>query len=88
MKAYRQNILPALQYMFHGTYHSKQFLLQQSDINSTQLLPRLGFNRNTPIAIRYATHNLLGINLPNLYCEYGIIILRELIQHVRERPEN
>ena len=75
--------MPAITYMFYGSSPSPEFLEKETNFLITSLLPHLNLNRHTPIAIRHSPTSRLGLELPHLHCEAGIIHIKQWIKHIR-----
>ena len=69
--------LPKLLFKFHGSYPDHEFLDRETNRLITSLLPSIGMNRHTPLAIRHSPEDILGFNLPRLLCEAGIIHIKD-----------
>ena len=87
LAAYMKRHLPKITYILHGTNPSSTFLQRETNFLTTSLLPQLGFNRHTPLTIRHCPNDRLGFELPNLYCEAGLIQIRQWLKHVRKGTE-
>ena len=46
------------------------------------LMPKLGCNRNFPLALRYNSASLMGLELANPYWEQGFAHIELIISHV------
>jgi hypothetical protein len=81
--AYFAVFFPAITYTFAVTHHSPKTLRTlQSGLTRATLL-KLGFNRNTPLAVVYGPSLHGALALRNLPIEQGIVQLQMLIRHVR-----
>ena len=77
--------LPKLCYQFEGSTPSKEFLISETNRLMTRILSNLNLNCHLPIAIRHAPINRMGFNYPHLYCEAGLISIRQWLKHHRRK---
>lgn len=84
MTALRQCHMPKIMYKLHGSFPDPGFLETETNLLISALLPGLGLNRHTPLAIRHSPEERLGFNLPHILCEAGMIHLKDWLKHVRK----
>jgi hypothetical protein len=81
--AYFVVFIPMMTYTFGITHHSIQHLttLQSQPTRST--LMKIGFNRNTALAVVFGAVTHGGLGMRHLYIEQGIAQLQLFIRHIR-----
>lgn len=68
--------LPKVQYLFNGGAPSERFLDNETKRLTTELLPKLGINRNFPKSLLHDPTQRIGLEIPHLYTEAGIIVIK------------
>ena len=79
--------VPSMLYVLHGHNANATVLDRESHRLSSTLLPLLGLNRHIPLQLRYAPLSRGGFALPNLYCEMGIIKLKQVLRDIRRNTD-
>ena len=87
IKAYEKKHLPKIAYILHDTNPSSEFLEKETNFITSTILPKLGLNRHTPLAIRHCPNDRLGLELPHLYSEAGYIQTKQWLKNVRKRTK-
>ena len=81
----------AFQYMFKPKIMYQLMLssIPNDDLIALQrtyekyIIAKKGFNSNWPLQLRYGTHNMLGLELPNLHVEQTAAQLRIIVKFVK-----
>eukprot|EP00957_Ditylum_brightwellii_P211328 15366049-Ditylum_brightwellii.AAC.1 len=81
---YRNIWLPACQYPLAVTMFSKEACSSVMKPFVCAILPKLGFNCNSPREIIYGSMKYGGFQFAYLYLEQGYLTLKHLIGHIRE----
>eukprot|EP00957_Ditylum_brightwellii_P012696 959821-Ditylum_brightwellii.AAC.1 len=74
--------LPACQYPLAVTTFSKEACLSVMKPFVYAVLPKLGFNCNSPRKIIYGSMKYNGFQFVHLYLEQGYLALKDLIDHI------
>ena len=79
---YNSVYLPSITYPLPMNPLSQQQCREMNSRLFQCLLPRLGYNRHTATALRYAPRNIGGIGLKHLYHEQGGLLLQHIYKHL------
>jgi hypothetical protein len=83
--AYFAVFIPAMIYTFAVTHHSTEKLRNIQSAPTRSTLMKLGFNRNTALAVTHGPARYGALGLWNLPVEQGIAGITILIRHLRAR---
>lgn len=80
--------VPSILYVLHGHNAHEEVLERESRRLSSTILPLIGLNRHIPLKLRYAPLSRGGFALPNLFCEMGIIKIKQVLKDIRRNTES
>ena len=80
---YHAIYLPSMTYTFPSTHHTTSTLTEMEKEIKKAVLPKYGFNRNTPNAVVYGHSDFGGVEMRRLEVEQGIARLYYLMMSLR-----
>jgi hypothetical protein len=81
-------IMPTMIYGISAMYISKKEYERIQNPLTNSIIPKIGYNRHTPLALVYATKKVGGIGLSRLYTEQGLAQIQFVIGGWRIRNED
>lgn len=79
------NLIPRLTYIVQANHASEKHLISESNRLYSILMPLMGANLHTPMAIRFTPLARLGMTFPHLYCEMVIVKVKQVLKHIRNQ---